>query len=83
MTPDQSQLVSELHRKVGHLPHSDPAPVTAGEVVRLINLLRMQERAADAAVDRLQTILKRAAEENLDTLLTERAPSPEQLALDA
>jgi hypothetical protein len=69
MTPDQSQLVSELHRKVGHLPHCDPAPVTAGEVVRLINLLRMQERAADAAMERLRKVLTKAAEENLETLL--------------
>lgn len=69
MTPDQNELVRRLHHEVGHLPHNRLVPIAAGDVVRLVNFLRMEQRRADAAETRLRTILTRAAEENLETLL--------------
>lgn len=86
MTPDQSKLIAELHSQVARLPNSATAPVTAGQIKQLINLLRMSERAESVAVERMQSVLKRAAEENLESLLepgaAERNPPAADMAID-
>lgn len=71
MTPDALQLVRRLHHEVGHLPPTQEVPIAAGQIVRLINFLRMEERRGDVAEQRLNKVLIKAAEENLEMLLTD------------
>lgn len=71
MTPDQQTLINELHRRVARLPRSQKVEVEAGHIVQLINFLRMEERVGAAAEDKLRRLLTKAAEENLETLLTD------------
>jgi hypothetical protein len=76
MTPDQNELVSRLHRQVGHLPYGQTVELKAGDVVKLINFLKMEERAACVAETRARRLLTRAADEKLEELLITAPPPP-------
>jgi hypothetical protein len=82
MTPDQNELVQRLHLEVGGAPFDRMVTVRAGDIVRLINFLRMEERAAFVAQQRCNTVLARAAEWNCEELLigANHAPLPPRTA---
>jgi hypothetical protein len=65
----QLQLARRIHHDIGRLPHDSEVSIRAGQIIHLLNALWGEEKRADVAEARLQTVLKRAAEENLETLL--------------
>ena len=66
MTPDQEQLVRRVHRQVGHLRRTHPVLLTAGDVIDLINIVRLDDRQGDAVAGSQE--LSRAAESNIEEL---------------
>lgn len=69
MAPDQLQLHRRIHHEVGHLPASSDVVLKAGDVIKLLNVVLMEERRADKAEQSLKKVLTKAAEENLEELL--------------
>jgi hypothetical protein len=69
LTPRELQLVRRVHHTVGHLPPTKKAPVSAGEVVSLLNVIHALDRQLDQAAVSLETQLTTQAEIRLDDLL--------------
>jgi hypothetical protein len=71
MTPDESDAVQTFHRQWAHLKDSDSVTVKVRYLRQLVNCLKQEERRGDVAEERMNKMLTKAAEENLEMLLTD------------
>ncbi len=71
MTPAQLQTVRRIHHKVARMPALQPAEVTNGEVVTLINIIHQEDDRATVAESTLENRLAKQAEQHIDSLLAD------------
>ena len=68
MASNDLQLIRRVRHEVGHLPATKLVPIAAGDVVRLINIVRDEQKRADVAEAKLNKLLTETAEKRLDEL---------------